>query len=257
MSDMTVETIEFEQDGIKKRVVIQYDQDGPNPRADWDAPMGIFAIPEDSRDSHYAHKRKAKSRTGIGVDHEDDLVDRWWLIPNKDDKVPYFDGDPCPCEDKEDCTCGRNGQGEEPGVKALDYFRLGKAEHGPGTVHLYIGGVDAQAGRFDSGQIGWVYSTAERWKYWQGSDWVDTVENRAKLREIIEAELKEYSAFCRGEVYGYTVEKWLPPCEHGHGGEWVDDEPIQSCWGFVGDKDYAIEAAFEAVGVPNPRKKAA
>lgn len=48
-----------------------------------------------------------------------------------------------------------------------------------------------------------------------------------ELRTAMRAELSEMNRYLAGDVYGYTVT--------GPGGE-----PLDSCWGFIGDYDYAL-----------------
>jgi hypothetical protein len=38
-------------------------------------------------------------------------------------------------------------------------------------------------------------------------------------------------------VWVSRVEKWIPPCGHGHGGEWEHDDDFTSCGGYIGDWD--------------------
>ena len=53
---------------------------------------------------------------------------------------------------------------------------------------------------------------------------------REKVFEVLQAEVKEYDYYLRGEVYGYEITK--------------DGKDIDSCWGFIGDpEDYMIPQA--------------
>jgi len=60
----------------------------------------------------------------------------------------------------------------------------------------------------------------------------------AKVKEVVEAEAQEYVDWANGNVWGYVI-------EHPQTGE-VED----SCWGFIGDPKYAIEAAKDAISGP-------
>lgn len=62
---------------------------------------------------------------------------------------------------------------------------------------------------WDSGQAGFICSDEE---------------DRDKAYAQAEAELKTYTAWCNGEVYGYKIED-----DNG--------EEIDSCWGFIGDPE--------------------
>lgn len=46
--------------------------------------------------------------------------------------------------------------------------------------------------------------------------------------------LKEYQSWVNGEVYGYVIAD-------------KEGEQLSSCWGFIGDSDYCLEAGKEAV----------
>lgn len=52
--------------------------------------------------------------------------------------------------------------------------------------------------------------------------------------KCLEAEVKEWDMFCRGEVYGYEIYD-------------EDDAFVDSCWGFYGDPDEAMQEAINIV----------
>jgi len=81
---------------------------------------------------------------------------------------------------------------------------------------------------WDSGQVGFIYTTAERAQTYFRTD---------KLEEALTAEVEEYDRYLRGESYGFRIKKACPTCGH-HG------EEIESCWGF-GNPNEALEAAKE------------
>lgn len=95
-------------------------------------------------------------------------------------------------------------------------------------------------GGWDSGQVGFLYTTKDRFK-----EVMDTNLHRWRVRakEALESELETWDEYARGAVYGYVVK--------APGGE-----VIESCWGFYGDEsvkaemkaamDHAVKAAKDA-----------
>jgi hypothetical protein len=77
--------------------------------------------------------------------------------------------------------------------------------------------------RWDSGQIGFIYTTKEKIKL------MDTPKNR--IEKCLIGEVRVYDEYLRGEVYGFVLEerKHCDTCGHT---EWTE---IDSCWGFYGD----------------------
>lgn len=67
-----------------------------------------------------------------------------------------------------------------------------------------------------------------------------TVEDR---RKDCESFLEAYNDWCNGNCYGYTIEK-IEECPHCHGD--MVEEPVDSCWGFIGD-DAVEEAVASAL----------
>jgi hypothetical protein len=80
-------------------------------------------------------------------------------------------------------------------------------------------------GGWDTTIVGWIFTTQER------IDELGCPED--KIEEGLRAEVKEYDAYLRGEVYHFTIED-------------EDEEVLDGCGGFVGDIDYCKEAAEEA-----------
>lgn len=232
MSDTALETIEFEKGGNKYRILVKYDRFTQNPRTmSGYSPIGLFAIPKGSKCADMCDEKW------------DYVVDEWLLTPNKDGQVPFFHGDA--------------EWGEEASVAPIFLGPLGKAEHGPGSRLLYVGRT-LNGDTWDSGQIGWVFSTAEAWEAWGHGKWIDTLENVEKLERMISAELKEYAQFLRGECYRYEFEKLVSGCEHGHEDEWVDaDATFYGVCGFVGEYPTyggCIRDACDQAGIPVPDK---
>lgn len=87
---------------------------------------------------------------------------------------------------------------------------------------------------WDSGLFGFIYVSKADTRREYGVKRI-TAAKRAEIVECLKAEVKEYSSWANGEVYGYVVED--------SGGETID-----SCWGFIGDPDYAMEAGIDAAG---------
>jgi len=91
--------------------------------------------------------------------------------------------------------------------------------------------------RWDSGQIGFIYTTEEQIKKMCGDEKYTTKELEKKLLE----EVKLYDKYLTGEVYGYNHVKY-EKCEHcGH----TEESILDSCWGFFDIKDIHEEFAKE------------
>lgn len=90
----------------------------------------------------------------------------------------------------------------------------------------------AQHASWDSGIVGVVYITRERYVELMGKDTIPSDEELAKL---VEPEVAEYDSFLAGEAYGYVIER--------------DGEHVESCWGFIGDIEYVrTEAEWAVLG---------
>ena len=87
--------------------------------------------------------------------------------------------------------------------------------------------------RFDSGQVGFIYTTAEKIKEAYGVKHI-TKKVLEKATKCLQGEVETYDQYLTGEVYGYKVFD-----EYG--------EEYDSCWGFYGDKTVReeIETEFE------------
>ena len=78
--------------------------------------------------------------------------------------------------------------------------------------------------RWDSGQVGFIYMTKkEAIENWGKKKYTNQVHEKAVA--CLEAEVKEYDQFLRGEIYGF-IHKDLDT-----------KEEKDSCWGFYGDED--------------------
>lgn len=79
--------------------------------------------------------------------------------------------------------------------------------------------------RWDSGQVGWIYLTKERFLSETGYEEVQWPE---KACEMLQAEVVIYDQYLRGETYGFQVFKF-----DKESGTW--EETDESCWEFYGD----------------------
>jgi hypothetical protein len=69
----------------------------------------------------------------------------------------------------------------------------------------------------------------------------ETVATTPRVWQNLYGELKDYDDFVRGEVYGYVVEKsetWRKDSDPDE--ERQDWEEVESCWGFIGESEYAL-----------------
>ena len=76
--------------------------------------------------------------------------------------------------------------------------------------------------RWDSGKIGYIYADLEADHH--------TVDDKERLKEVLESEIERYSMFVNGEVYGYMLYEShaCSECDKEH------TEQVDSCWGFYG-----------------------
>lgn len=88
------------------------------------------------------------------------------------------------------------------------------------------GGVSLSTGdygdRWDSGQVGWIFATA---------DDELSADMRAKVVAVLTSEVEEYGHYLNGECYGYVIKN--------EEGQEIEDG---SCWGFIGTEDVRQEA---------------
>ena len=87
--------------------------------------------------------------------------------------------------------------------------------------------------RWDSGQIGFVYTTKAKIRENYGVKRV-TKRMLALAKKCIDAEVEEYDAYLRGDVYGWEITN----LETG--------QVIDSCYGYY-DKDYCLQNGEEAL----------
>lgn len=85
---------------------------------------------------------------------------------------------------------------------------------------------------WDSGQAGYLLLSLEEW-----SAMDDKADSYAK------GTLESYSSWCNGEIYGWIVED-------------EDGETLESCWGYIGESDYALQEGLDtAEGIEKRRKR--
>jgi len=104
-------------------------------------------------------------------------------------------------------------------------------EHYPDAVilPLYLmdhSGLMLSVGPFscpwDSGVVGWIVCSRA---YWEGLD-------REQVKANLQAEVRVYSQYLEGDVWGFTCQKKREACDKcGRGPDW---ETVDSCWGFFG-----------------------
>jgi hypothetical protein len=88
---------------------------------------------------------------------------------------------------------------------------------------------------WDSGVAGIVYVT-EKSRANLGTP-LELVE------EVARSEVESYDDYVRGACYGYVV-SLLSTCDHGD----THADTLDSCWGFLGDDDYAMQEGRAFVG---------
>jgi len=106
-------------------------------------------------------------------------------------------------------------------------------------VYAYVhGGVSIsteQTGQYadcwDSGQLGRIYITREKYLAEQGGKYM----NRKKALRILESEVKELNDYLTGNIWGYKIT------------DTRTGEESESCWGFIGDVKYAKEEGVQAM----------
>jgi hypothetical protein len=81
---------------------------------------------------------------------------------------------------------------------------------------------------WDSGQVGFIYVTAEEMIKEYGDDSEETREN---VRNYLKGEVELYDMYLRGDVYGFVIEE-VSTCDHGH----EHATEVDSCWGFFGSE---------------------
>lgn len=77
---------------------------------------------------------------------------------------------------------------------------------------------------FDSGQVGFIYTTKQRIRDMYGIKHV-TKEKLAQADKELHGEVETYDAYISGQVYGYYIED-------------AEGDHVDSCWGYYGYEGY-------------------
>jgi hypothetical protein len=120
------------------------------------------------------------------------------------------------------------------------FTKLGMYDHSGVTFYAVPMGDDGHhafdSAGWDSGIAGYAYVDAERLDY-MGTDAADA-------ERLMLAEIDEYDAWSRGDVWGYVVSQ---PCDNAdHDSDAAiaacpHSKTLDSCWGYIGEPKYALE----------------
>jgi hypothetical protein len=136
----------------------------------------------------------------------------------------YTLGDRKPTEEERDAL-RRGGWGllsrylRRYGGMVGDLIKLGLYDHS--GISMYAGGGPHKfdGAGWDSGTVGWIYATKETVSE------IGTPEDQ--IAAGLESEIKLYSQYLEGDVYGFVIER-------GRGELKLGGEILDSCWGFYG-----------------------
>ena len=84
--------------------------------------------------------------------------------------------------------------------------------------------------KWDSGQCGFIFVTKEKLKEEYSVKRIGK-KTLATAKSVLESEIKTYSSYINGEVYGYKITK-----EENN-----ETKDIDSCWGFYSDSDQIFD----------------
>lgn len=129
---------------------------------------------------------------------------------------------------------------EETGAVALPVFMY---DHSGISLSTSNAGYPFNC-EWDSGQVGVIFvEKAKILEAYAVKELTDDI--RSKVIACLKGEIKVYSQYLNGEVYGYTIERKVaagtscPTCHHAEP-EHLED--IDSCWGFIGEEHVESEA---------------
>lgn len=104
-------------------------------------------------------------------------------------------------------------------------------------LHIKVGDFNGMLpqghAQFDTGRVGFVYTTKERIRKNWGVKYV-TKKYRELARKGILGEVEYYDSYLSGDVCGFTVKD-------------KDGEVLESCWGFIGCYDECLAEARACV----------
>ena len=119
-------------------------------------------------------------------------------------------------------------------VENDDYIAIPLYLYDHGGLTMNTGGFEhIDSLRWDWGLVGYILVSKEKVREEFRCKRIGK-RIRQRVYKILEAEVEEYDAYLRGEVYGYRIID-----SKGNG--------IDSCWGFYGDKKYALEYAQQEI----------
>lgn len=168
-------------------------------------PVGRYTV-----EIHYDHDADAPDMNDaimIVADHRD-------FAPRNPKGIKPADlHDECrTCGRTEDrCYCDDEDRDIGPCSLADDYWIFPLFAYIHGGVALSLGAFGCP---WDSGQIGYVLASR--------AEWADKDAAEVAARSLV----ADWDAYCQGQVFGFTVTDG-------------DGDPVDSCWGFVGDEDGA------------------
>ena len=172
-------------------VKIVPDEDGPNPREEWD---------------NAGHMVCFHRRYNLG-DKQDD----------------YRENDFGSWDELEQAILR-----DHPGAVVLPLYLY---DHGGLRMKVgsFQGLLPQGHAEFDSGMVGYIWISREEILHeWGGGAKRVSPKLRARAETYLRGEVECYDAYLRGDVVGFVVED-----EEG--------EHLDSCWGFVGDREQAMD----------------
>lgn len=175
-----------------------------------------------------------------GTEPEQD-ADSAFTVRGADCTVCQGDGNVNPCVDPDTgrLTIDRTVEFLMADTPSPYVVPVGMIDHS--GVSYYLGGGPhwSDSAGWDSGTCGFMVLLPAKVKEHMGEDFAVTEE---WAREAAEAEVKEYSSWASGDVYGVVVTD-------------LNGDTIESVWGMIG-YDYAVESAREiAEALPEPPAK--
>jgi hypothetical protein len=124
-------------------------------------------------------------------------------------------------------------------VNNASFISLPVYMYGHGNIALSTGAFGCP---WDSGQVGIIaVEKSKVLKEWNRKKWSKKLEKQ--VLKYLRSEVKVFSEYLSGEVYGFVIEKpsQCRECKH------VENDVIDSCWGFIGDYEYCLNEAKASV----------